>query len=301
VLDEVLVTGEQPGPSLWKISKGDHVMWVLGTYGPLPKKMTWRSKEVEAAIARSQVYLLAGSARFSAGSSNSLLKSSAMSFRDNPNNAQLKDVLSRDLYARWRVLKEKYIGSSNAVEKWRPFYAAQELYQKALDEVGLEQSRQLRDGIEKIAKKAKIKIVNPGIELPKVKLTDATIKEFKAGSFDDLECFTKTIERLETDLSLMRARANAWAKGDVAAIRELTHVDQATACIAAFSSAQFAQEWGWNDVPERVANAWLAAAEEALANNKSTFAVLDVDEFFGPDGVVAKLRERGYRIEEPQD
>jgi hypothetical protein len=177
-LDEVLVTGEQPGPGpgLWKITKGNHVMWVLGTYGPLPKKLTWRSKEVEDIVARSQVYLLAGSARYSAGSNNLMLRSSAPSYRDNPDNALLKDIVPPDLYERWRVLKEKYIGSSNAVEKWRPYYVAQELFKKALDRIGLEQNRGLLDGIEKIAKKAKLKIVNPGIELPEVKLTGAMIK-----------------------------------------------------------------------------------------------------------------------------
>jgi len=137
----VLVTGEQPGPGLWKISKGDHVMWVLGTYGPLPKKMTWRSKVVEDTVAQSQIFLLQGSARFSVTSKNLMLRSSVTSLRDNPDDAQLKDILSPDLYARWRVLKEKYIGSSNAAEKWRPIFAAQELYKKAIDKVGLEQSR----------------------------------------------------------------------------------------------------------------------------------------------------------------
>jgi hypothetical protein len=41
-LETVLVTGEQPGPGLWKISRGDHVLWILGAQYPLPKKMTWR-------------------------------------------------------------------------------------------------------------------------------------------------------------------------------------------------------------------------------------------------------------------
>jgi len=68
-------------------------------------------------------------------------------------------------------------------------------------------------------------------------------RNLRKDSLDDMECFTKTIERLETDLDLMRARANAWAKGDVAAIRAMTHVDQATACSAVII-AQFSQEPG---------------------------------------------------------
>jgi hypothetical protein len=59
-LETVLVTGEQPGPGLWKVSKDDHVLWVLASYGPLPKNMTWRAKQVEARIAESQEVLLGG-------------------------------------------------------------------------------------------------------------------------------------------------------------------------------------------------------------------------------------------------
>ena len=43
LLDEVLVTGEQPGPAMWKAKRGDHTLWIVGTLRPLPSKMTWRS------------------------------------------------------------------------------------------------------------------------------------------------------------------------------------------------------------------------------------------------------------------
>src|SRR5262249_39937863 len=46
-VDEIVVSGEQPGPGLWKVTKGDHVLWILGTLTPLPKRMTWRSGEIE--------------------------------------------------------------------------------------------------------------------------------------------------------------------------------------------------------------------------------------------------------------
>jgi hypothetical protein len=38
-IPEVVVSSEQPGPGLWKVSSGDHVLWVFGTIGVLPKHM----------------------------------------------------------------------------------------------------------------------------------------------------------------------------------------------------------------------------------------------------------------------
>ncbi|HEY6621350.1 MAG TPA: TraB/GumN family protein [Steroidobacteraceae bacterium] len=56
-LPEILVTGTRPGPGLWRVSKGDHELWILATLVPLPKNMTWRSRLVGTRIANSQLVL----------------------------------------------------------------------------------------------------------------------------------------------------------------------------------------------------------------------------------------------------
>jgi hypothetical protein len=125
------------------------------------------------------------------------------------------------------------------------------------------------------------------------------IKDFKQTPLDDLECFAKTIERLESDLDLMRLRANAWATGDVAGLRQLTHVDNASACIEAVMNARVMQDRGYTDWPERLGAQWVAAAEDALARNTSTVAVLRIGQILDPDGWVGQLRARGYLVEDP--
>ncbi|MGV7186159.1 TraB/GumN family protein, partial [Xanthomonas axonopodis pv. bauhiniae] len=44
-LEAMVVRGVQPGPGLWKVSKGDHVLWILGTLSPLPKDLEWQATE----------------------------------------------------------------------------------------------------------------------------------------------------------------------------------------------------------------------------------------------------------------
>jgi len=298
-LEEVLVTGEQPGPGLWKIVKGDHVLWVLGTQSPLPKKMTWRSDEVEKVIAASQEILTSPTVDAHVGFFKGLtLLPSLIGVRNNPNDAKLQEVIPADLYARWKVLKEKYIGRDNDPEKWRPIFAALELYSKAVEKSGMTTTALAWSVVEKTAKKSKIKIRTPTIKM-EIEKPRAAIKEFKKSELDDVECFAKTLERLETDLDVMRARANAWARGDLPAIKQMTHVDQSGACIAAVMNAQMVQERGYQNLPARLSEAWIGAAESALAMNRSTFAVLSIDEILKPDGLVAKFRAKGYAIEEP--
>jgi hypothetical protein len=45
-LAEVLVVGKQPGPGLWRISKGDHDLWIFATLTPLPKQMIWDATDI---------------------------------------------------------------------------------------------------------------------------------------------------------------------------------------------------------------------------------------------------------------
>ena len=53
-VEEVLVAGERAGPGLWKVRKGDHTLFLLATITPAPKKIEWRSREVESVLARAQ-------------------------------------------------------------------------------------------------------------------------------------------------------------------------------------------------------------------------------------------------------
>ncbi len=52
--EEIVISGAHEGPRLWKIRKGDHVLWILGTVTPLPKKMIWQSAAVEDILQQTQ-------------------------------------------------------------------------------------------------------------------------------------------------------------------------------------------------------------------------------------------------------
>ncbi len=302
-LEEVLVTGEQPGPGLWKVRRASdpdgHVLWILGSYAPLPKKIDWRSKELEAAMAASQALIAPPSVDAKVGALGGVtLLPSLVGVRNNPGGQRLQDVVPPELYARWLPLKARYLGRDGDVEKWRPIFAAQELYFAALRKSGLAPYGVVWPAVEKRARRAGLEITTPEVVV-KVEKPREAIREFKQAPLSDLECFAKTIARLESDLDLMRVRANAWAVGDVAKLRELAPVDQASACIAVVFGSSVVQSRGLGDLPERSAAAWLAAAEAALARNASTVAVLSIDRILAPDGYLAQLRARGYVVEEP--
>lgn len=302
-LDAIAVTGTQPGPGLWKVSKADHVLWILGTVSPLPRDIQWRSKDVDALIAGSQQVLTGPEVRIStnAGFFGTLaLLPSLIGVRNNPDGKRLHEVVPTDLYARWVPLKQQYMGRSGRVEKWRPIFAALALYDAAMDKNHLTGAAYVHERVLKAAKQAHVAIATPSVKLDIDRPREA-VNEFKSGSLQDGACFRKTLDRIEADIVTMTVRANAWATGDVGALRKLPQTDQLEACTAAISETSLARSRGMTDLEARADQAWLDAAGAALEHNASTVALLPMRHLLAQDGYLARLKAKGYVVEAPDD
>ena len=300
-MDTLVVTGEQPGPGLWKVMRGGHVLWILGTVTPLPKDMTWLSRQVETTIADSQEVIAPPSV--SLGTELGMFRTmmlipTALKARKNPDGKTLDEVVPADLYARWSVLKARYIGRDGGVEKWRPIFAAQELYEAAIKQSGMSLKGVVQPVVEKAAKQHGVPVTEARVTL-KIDDPKATLKDFADSAMDDRECFAKTLSRIETDLEAMRARGNAWAVGDIATLRTLPQGDQYRTCLEALAATGVARRLNLGDLRQRVSANWLAVAEEAIAKNNSTFASLPVSDLLENGGLLDRLRAAGYTVEDP--
>lgn len=299
----VLVSGVQPGPGLWKVEKGGHVMWVLGTQSPLPKHMQWQSKDVEAALAASQEVIYAPTLGISVetgGFFRSLFLVPKMyGARKNPDGRTLHDVLSPALYARWLPLRERYLGRGAGAERMRPLFAAGELWEEAMDDTGLVSSGIVMPMVVRAAKAHALRETKPKRML---RITDpkALLAEMEHAQLDDTQCLLATMQRLEAGPDRLRARANAWATGDIAALRELPDMDQNRACADAAMQSPALRKRGGANVDAEVEAAWLDAAEKALVANASTFALLPIDNLLSGDGYLSRLAARGYAVTAPE-
>ena len=297
-LDEILVTGEQPGPGMWRVSKADHDLWILATLAPLPKKMIWRSREVEDRIAHSQAVLAPPQIDADIGFFRGLtLLPSLLKARKNPDGETLEQSVPHDIYIRWLALRVKYLGM-NGDEHIRPMLAALDLYLRALDQSGLTNDENVWDIVEQTAKRDHVPVVPVTLKLP-IEDPKGSIRELAQIPREaEIACLTKVIERLETDLQPMRQRANFWARGDISGLRSLPYPDEQLACLDAFLSAPKLRETV-EHARAQLIDAWLAAAKTAIDKNPSTFAVLPITELLKPGGWLVKLRADGYAVQEP--
>jgi len=318
-LETVLVSGDQPGPGLWKVSRDDHVMWILGTVRPLPKDMRWRSERVEALIAGSQELLYP--ARVNVTVDIGLLRGltllpALIKAGKNPNDAKLRDVLPADTYAKWLVLKKKHMGDNDRVEKMRPTFAAADLLVAATRKSELTYSTDVRAVVNDAARKHKVRIHR----LPEVtrkfpvKNARGVLKTASKTDLGDGECFNRSMDLLEARIEAMKLRANAWAKGDLEALRNAGSGVRNDDCMAALMNSLAAGTLATDAGTQReidnmnrqaelaetqAEQDWLGAAQAALATNQTTVAVLPIENLLRPDGYAARLRERGYAVEEP--
>ena len=299
VIAPVVVSGLQPGPRLWKVSRDGHVMWVLGTLSPLPKGLAWAPGETASRLREARIVLRQPRVKVEPEIgffSGLMLLPSAMAARKNPGDKTLSQVLPPAVYARWLPLKQRYLGNDRGVEKFRPVFAAGELWEAAIRKVGLSTESPVATEMAAI-----IKETGPDVRTPTLTVTlpdpKKMLKQFRGAALDDTACFERTLTRLETDLDAMRLRANAWAVGDIAALRALPHVDSAKACQDAFFSAAVVRERGMADLEARAEAAWLAEAEKALRDAAVSFATLPIAELLDADGYLARLRARGYTVE----
>lgn len=303
-LDTVMVSGVQPGPGLWKVRHGEHLLYILGTQSPLPKNMTWRSQEVQQVLQLADRVL--GSPGVQVDADIGFFKGmwllpSALKATKNPDGERLQDVLPTDTYARWTRLKERYMGRDGGIEKKRPLIAVFQLYQEALSKSGLKEGGVIQPVIDSALKPRKLKptptTLKVKIEDPKQAIADFRKEPLKPA---DLECFNRTLDRIESDLPRMAQSANAWAVGDIAALRNQSAEAQQLACLSAWFDTDVARKRGLTDLDVRVRAEWLRHAEQALRESRISFATVGIAELLKPDGYLAQLQARGYTVEAPE-
>lgn len=293
-IQEVEVTGEQPGPRLWRVTTGDHVLWLLGTLDPLPRKMIWRSREVESVLGEVQAVIPTNP---------------AVSVHANPftwvrlyfqwrgvqvldKNGRLKDVLSPNLYSRVMALVGRYDNGDHRIERLKPIFAALRLYREALDHEHLAPGNQAQDTVLKLARHHNVPIRQSKLKIEEPRDLVAQLGQIPMN--DQVSCLEAAVERLETGVEPMKEEARAWALGDVATLRRLEVPKTLDICTAAISTSAQSKQ-----LIDQANASWNHEAEVALANNRSTLALKPIHDLLGTHGVLATLKAKGYQVEGP--
>jgi uncharacterized protein YbaP (TraB family) len=288
-LEEIVVSGERAGPGLWHVHKGSAQLWIFGTVTPLPKEMTWRSKQLETILDGTDQVLVAKP--FEIGVARALwLLVTQRELLMVGHGKKLKDVMPADLHERFAVQRAKFTKDSDKWEKFRPIIAAAFLEEDALHAVGLSTRLDLTDEVRSLARKHHVRI-----------------EEFKiAGMHDVLDalktlppqteekCVAASLATIETGMPRLIDRAQAWTTGDVQRIQSLPESAEVAACRAAITV-----DPGAGDLLALLRQTWLENMERHLQSGGVTLAVVSMDMLLESRGFLDELRAHGYTIDAP--
>jgi uncharacterized protein YbaP (TraB family) len=291
---QVVISGRYRGPKLWRVSRGGHVLWVLGTVTPLPKRMVWQTADIQRLLRQTQEVIPAwpsvgiGFHPFTALHLYALWREA----QTNPDGLPLKAVLAPGLYARFSALKLRFAPRDGRIEQLRPILAARRLYDDALTASDLTPRNDIQRTVLQLARETGVPIHQEKllVQDPVDVMRDLTAIPRAA----EVACLQSVVTRLETDVGPMQARARAWALGDVALLRRLPHTDNRATCLDAVSGSARVRA-----LLAQAQQDWMAAAVQALDRNRTTLALQSMDLLLGPDGTLATFRKMGYRVEGP--
>jgi uncharacterized protein YbaP (TraB family) len=303
VLDEVLVIGEQPGPPMWRVSKGDHTLWIMGTLTPLPAKMSWRSVQAERVIRESGEIL--GASRSDVDADIGIMEAvrllRALSrLRYNADGSTLRDALPAEVYERWHAAHRRWFGKDpSPKERARPSYAAELLYEKALERSGLTGRPVVWSTVRRLAARHDVRIRQRRfpltIEDPRGLV--AELETFPAAR--EVACLVATMDFIDREMPDLRRRAQAWATGNLAELRALPRENPRASCedelIGHTRLGRLLRE-----EEARYAEDWSGIVDWLLLTHATSFTTLPVTQLLDEDDVLARLRAKGYEVQAPR-
>jgi len=290
VLDEIVVTGERAGPGMWHVHHGSADVWLLGSLSPLPRGITWRSRQVEQVLATTSQVLVQKPFEISTPRILwVLLTERSVVFETG--GKRLKDVLPPPLHERFAALRLKYSDDPAKWERYRPIIAAALLQQTAFHQIGLSMRLDLGAAVRLLAKVRHVRVE----ELKVAAVGDMldALKTMPAATEDT--CVAASLVTMESALPRLIERAQAWVDGNIERLQNLPLPSEVDACRDALDAGH-----GALDLIGHMRQSWLFAIEKYLQGAGTTIAVVNLDLLLQHDGLLDGLRAAGYQIEAPE-
>lgn len=310
-MEEVVVRGRQPGPPLWRVSNGEHVLWILPLVPTVPREMIWDDDRVASVIRDADAAI--GSPDISVGVSKLVLLNPINWIRGarllkrvsaNPGGATLEEVLPAPTYARYAAMKARYFPKDEEIDELRPAFATGRISSAVLDAEQLTGSGIITKRVDKLIRRNR-----------DARYTDITIEEQLEGSFSELRariealadslpqdgeiaCFEEQLTRFERHIDDMKMAANAWATGMARDMEDFATTvglqDPCAQLLLGSSEADLLE-----NLLARSTQSWLDAAADALESNASTFSMLPMVYITGDLSLTDRLAAMGYAVHRP--
>lgn len=285
VVQELDVVKRLPGPALWRVSKGDAQVVILGGLAPLPHLLRWDTTRVENALDGADVLLLPPRTRIGFfGGLGILFGRGALQL---PRGRTLDQVLTPDERRRFLAITKDIHKDPKVYRRWKPAVAGVLLLGDFRAAAGLSNAKPVSTVLH-LAQARHVPVRYVGeIDLGAYRKTVAGLSDAANHA-----CFDAALDDIEHEASGARALAAAWAAADLNTIGAHYSSSVLERCLLQVPSVE--------SLVERGVAQGVQAIDATLAANKRAVAVIDLNFLLRKNGVLDRLKAQGAELSIPK-
>lgn len=281
VTDSIEIHPNRIGPVLWRLTKGESTVWVLGILPAQYEDTRWDDTRLRRIMRGSRVMILPVAPKADEAAI-ALAKAAAYL----PVGQHLSDVVSPGAYDRFRQTVTHENLSLNAYTRMRPQTAGNDLYRDVLAKQQLTTS--MPEYIGHMAQKQKVPVIRAGEVDGSVLTKHVSNLDAAAGE----ACLVNYLDGIDYDETIFPKAVTAWGKGDIKTVIADYQDQPFLACdLANPDSAAFIQTYAVDMMVD--------ALNVELATPGKSMAVVDISDLLRKGGVLDKMRAQGIEVTSP--
>lgn len=280
-VEAVVVTARRIGVPVWRVGTGPSAIIFVGSIGRIPKEVTWRQNELEAAVAGSRKVLYGVDFTITAGDLYRVLFKRGR-WTDLPKGETLATLIGPELNARLAA----YAAAGELDRDYaqlRPWYIANKLRSQARREAvgGVSASR--------VAGRAAGQAKVPVEALFKRRFNDVITRAPEERP-SDVACLRAVADAADAGPAALHARAQAWTRSRVVEVLASPWTQAEGLC------------WpeGESGLGPELRTAWRAAVKRELGEPGAVVAIVPMRYLAESGGLLDDLQAQGYTVEGPR-
>ena len=278
------VTKRLPGPALWKVTRGDSQVFILGGLTPLPHMQTWDTQRIQRALAGADALYLQPRPRLNPFEIIGLaITKGALQL---PHGQTLEQTLPPAERARLLAVTAAIHKKPGDYAHWKPAVAGLMLIADFRKATGFSEGKP-GTTVMHLAKDARVPVRYVGdFDLgPYIK----TVRTLSPAA--NLTCFDAAMDDIDQESAHGRAAAAAWANGDLKGVGQTYRVSVLDRCLLQAPSVQ--------GLVERGTDQGVKTIEQALSKPGKSVAVIDLNFLLRQNGILDRLKAQGAEISIP--
>ena len=280
-ITEVVVRAHAPGPAMWKLTRGDATVWVMGTLHVSPKDVAWDATRFRRVLNGAHVLILPR-----------VIDDVPVSEQDMelPESRPLSGVVSAATYSRFQAVldRENFDGLPNGIA-YQPAWAGAWLIARVYQAHGIT--------THIVPPEVATYAAQSGVAVKYVDRHTTWLQTRQYGHIDKVTgeaCLNDYLDGIDHDLATADLMGKAWAEGDVPTILANHREPAWVAC--------FLSQPKYDDLYEKYAvDDMVKTVDSALKTPGKSVAVMPLSDLLRRDGILDRLRAEGVTITAPAE